>query len=437
MIRRTNSTDDFMIRRNNSADSKEITDIPSSSESGVEESKRHFSIPMSSTKRTWAMMTGYMNSTRLLVLVVLCLQNSMFTILRRYSQGVLREEYSKHELLLVAEAIKIAYSAWMIKKNLALSSEVSGDGDGGPTPKKNLPQHLIYLVSTSRKMLVLALIYGAMNILSFVSLRNISAGMFTIFAQTKILTTATFSTIMLKRQYSWTQWRALIALMMGVLLFSEPIWGAKNSTSNVVKYGNPIIGTVAVLIEVSLSGFASIYFEKVIKTDPLQLGIWERNFQLAVGSLPVYLLSIIGDGGGTAGFMGGWSLMTFLLSALGAAGGLLVALSIKYGDSILKTLATTGAIVLTGLLDYLFLDGPLTPSMMIAGVGVIIAICNYTFDASLSPTDLLSSTSSPSKSTQKLATNLVAIPSSGADDQDETRNNISNDKETEMLLRRL
>ena len=36
-----------------------------------------------------------MNSTRLIVLTILCLQNSMFTVLRRYSQGVLREVYSK------------------------------------------------------------------------------------------------------------------------------------------------------------------------------------------------------------------------------------------------------------------------------------------------------------------------------------------------------
>ena len=40
-------------------------------------------------------MFQYMNSTRLMVLVVLCLQNSLFTVLRRYSQGVLQEVYSK------------------------------------------------------------------------------------------------------------------------------------------------------------------------------------------------------------------------------------------------------------------------------------------------------------------------------------------------------
>ena len=39
------------------------------------------------------------NSMKLIVLVVLCLQNSLFTVLRRYSQGVLREVYSKVSLL--------------------------------------------------------------------------------------------------------------------------------------------------------------------------------------------------------------------------------------------------------------------------------------------------------------------------------------------------
>lgn len=32
---------------------------------------------------------------RFLVLMILCFQNSMFTVLRRYSLGVLKEEYSK------------------------------------------------------------------------------------------------------------------------------------------------------------------------------------------------------------------------------------------------------------------------------------------------------------------------------------------------------
>jgi UDP-sugar transporter A1/2/3 len=224
-----------------------------------------------------------------------------------------------------------------------------------------------------------------MNILSFVSLRNIGAGMFTIFAQCKILTTASFSALMLNRKYSWTQWRAMIALMLGVLLFSEPIWGKSGNLLSTNAGANVIVGTVAVLIEVILSGFASIYFEKVIKIDPQQLSIWERNFQLALGSFPVYLCFIATDSP-AEGFGSGWSIMAVVVTSLGAGGGLLVALSIKYGDSILKTLATTGAIILSSVLDNLFLGGPLTPTMMIAGLQVIVAICNYTFDST--PTEM-------------------------------------------------
>ena len=42
--------------------------------------------------------------------------------------------------------------------------------------------------------------------------------------------------------------------------------------------------------------------------------------------------------------------------ALGALGGLLVAATLKYADSILKTLAAAGAILLSTILGFVFLD---------------------------------------------------------------------------------
>lgn len=96
-----------MIRRVGSADSpltklKPITSIQTPLTSNLsiaspDDSKKHHrrNSSMSSATKTLAAMRGYMNSTRLMVLVVLCLQNSMFTTLRRYSQGVLKENYSK------------------------------------------------------------------------------------------------------------------------------------------------------------------------------------------------------------------------------------------------------------------------------------------------------------------------------------------------------
>lgn len=314
----------------------------------------------------------------------------MFTVMRRYSLGVLKEINSKYEVLLVGEVIKMLFSAAMIVEQLQATKnspmadlETVGTESFRHDPSsQTVNNRFWYITSHSGKMAVLAAIYGIMNILSFVSLRNIGAGLFTIIAQCKILTTATFSTLILKRSYTSTQWRALIGLMFGVLLFSEhALWGPEATQSLTRKDGgNVVLGTAAVAIEVTLSGFASIYFEKVIKTDPLQMTIWERNFQLALTSIPVYILFIVGDMGGPAGFAGGWTYVTWIVAILGATGGLLVALSIKYGDSILKTLATTGAIALSSVLDHLFLNGPLTPTMIIAGVQVILAIFNYTFD---------------------------------------------------------
>jgi UDP-sugar transporter A1/2/3 len=165
---------------------------------------------------------------------------------------------------------------------------------------------------------------------------------------------------------------------------------------------NLILGIVAVLTEVTLSGFASIYFEKVIKTDVEQLNIWERNFQLALGSFPVYLMFIFYEGGGEVGYLGGWSRVTFSLAILGAAGGLLVALSIKYGDAILKTLATTGSIVLSSVLDKLLLDGPLTWNMVFAGMVVITSICDYTFDSSPAITSVPSFNRAPKNDHQEI-----------------------------------
>lgn len=328
-----------------------------------------------------------LTSIRLVVLLVLCLQNSFFTVLRRYSQGVLKEKYSKYECLMVGEIIKLLFSAYMIGKyDLNKSASQQQQTSDNNAQQQRLEKRLWYLVKTSRKMIVLALIYGIMNILSFVALRNIGAGVFTVIAQCKILTTATFSKLLLQRQYSATKWRALIALVFGVLLFSEPIWSRTENLTATTQNAHPLIGTAAVAIEVTLSGFASIYFEKVIKADALHLSIWERNFQLAMGSLPVYWAFIVSENGGEAGGVGrGWSPVAVGVALLGAAGGLLVALSIKYGDAILKTLATTGAIILSSVLDHVFLGGPLTPIMVIAGVQVVIAICNYTFDATPSP----------------------------------------------------
>lgn len=72
--------------------------------------------------------------------------------------------------------------------------------------------------------------------------------------------------------------------------------------------------------------------------------------------------------------------ITLLVAIFGATGGLLVAATLKYADSILKTLAAAGAIVLSTVLGHMFLGGPLDIIVGIGAMTTIIAIANYTLD---------------------------------------------------------
>lgn len=58
-----------------------------------------------------------------------------------------------------------------------------------------------------------------------------------------------------------------------------------------------------------------------------------------------------------------WSLVALVLSFFGAVGGMLVALSIKYGDSVLKTLALSGSIMYASV-DHICLDGPMNKPIL-------------------------------------------------------------------------
>jgi Nucleotide-sugar transporter len=147
------------------------------------------------------------------------------------------------------------------------------------------------------------------------------------------------------------------------------------------------------------------------------------------GSIPVYIAFMLWNGGGSAGYFGGWTAVAWLVALLGAAGGLLVALSIKYGDAILKTLATTASIILSTVLEWKFLDGIITPVMVIAGAQVVLAICNYTFDptppeklvsnsSSLSAPSTLSSSDSAKRDGLKHSDRNLSVDDKDDDDDD-------------------
>eukprot|EP00403_Amphidinium_massartii_P033124 CAMPEP_0178445442 /NCGR_PEP_ID=MMETSP0689_2-20121128/40165_1 /TAXON_ID=160604 /ORGANISM="Amphidinium massartii, Strain CS-259" /LENGTH=341 /DNA_ID=CAMNT_0020069985 /DNA_START=104 /DNA_END=1126 /DNA_ORIENTATION=+ len=333
-----------------------------------------------------------MGNFKCVILVSLLLQNASYVLMLRFSQGVLKESYSVEECLLLGEVIKMAVALVMIFID--------------PTPSDVVGQGIwkvAWLMRKSQKMVILAIIYLIMNLLSYIALRRIDAAAFTVLGQLKILTTAWFSMLVLRRHISWGKWRALVIIVCGVILVTSPQLSscqssagkdvAAQSTDTVEQEASEdrsiqshimalLFGYGAVLCQVTLSGMASIYFEKTIKTsEGEQLTLWQRNFQLASSSIVLFLGIILGKWqwyGHT--LLHGWSIWALLVSILGALGGILVAFSVKYTDSITKSIAVSGSIVLSSCFGYFFLNGPMTLPMVVGCVTTIVATQSYTFD---------------------------------------------------------
>ena len=114
---------------------------------------------------------------------------------------------------------------------------------------------------------------------------------------------------------------------------------------------------------------------QVLKSKTETYSVWDRNFQLAFWSILIYTPIMFYDSPGNP--FRGWTPMAAVCAAVGALGGVLVALSIKYADSILKTIATTGAIVFTTVLNAAFLDGPWNMAVGAGATIVMLSVCNY------------------------------------------------------------
>ena len=267
------------------------------------------------------------------------------------------------------EVVKGLLSCWQI----VFSGAPSDVPAGSPMSK------YIFLIRNSLTMLVPAAIYLAMNILGFMALQYIDAATFAVLAQMKVFTTAIFSVIILQRRLHWRKWRALALLTLGVVLISDAAMPKKAHTSSNNSHHKAFrdyaIGIAASIGDVVLSGFCSIYFEKVLKSKSEIFSVWDRNFQLAFWSILIYTPIMFHDSPGNP--FKGWTPMAGVCAAVGALGGVLVALSIKYADSILKTIATTGAIVFTTILNAFFLDGPWNLTIISGALMVMIAVCNY------------------------------------------------------------
>ena len=191
-------------------------------------------------------------------------------------------------------------------------------------------------------------------------------------SQLKILTTAVFSVFMLKKQLTKMQWFSLIVLFLGVVIaqIQPDTMTQQSATINKEHYN----GFAAVVISSLMSGFAGIYFEKILKGS--EQSIWVRNVQLGfwgviIGSVIMYMKD--SEHISEKGIYFGYDFVVWIVIFNHAVGGLLIAFVVLHTDTILKGFATSSAIILSCICSVYFFHFALT---IYFAFGLMLVICS-------------------------------------------------------------
>ena len=226
------------------------------------------------------------------------------------------------------------------------------------------------------------------NNLQYVAASNLQAATFQVTYQMKILTTAAFSVLLLRKKLSSSQWISLFFLAFGVGIVQIQAGADSHgsggvSASTALPEMNAMKGFLAVVAACFISGLAGVYFEMVLKNS--QSDLWIRNLQLSLFSLLPALAPIVFTQK-TFGFhtgegfislfhnFGVWAWATVFVQVLG---GLVTAMVIKYSDNILKGFATSLSIVISFLASVALFDFKMSITFALGSVIVLIATWLY------------------------------------------------------------
>ena len=195
--------------------------------------------------------------------------------------------------------------------------------------------------------------------------------------QLKILTTAIFSVAMLGRKLTKTQWFSLVILFLGVSVIVH-LQATQSPSTTLKSSSNHLLGFTAVFISCILSGFAGVYFEKLLKNSTQTLYI--RNVQLALFGLISGLVAVLFMDFSTVrekGFFYGYDLLVWFIILLQSGGGLMVSVVVKYADNILKGFATSFAIILSFIISIFFFNFQPSSTFVLGTFFVLTSVYLY------------------------------------------------------------
>uniref|UniRef100_A0A8C2SLK2 Solute carrier family 35 member A3 n=1 Tax=Coturnix japonica TaxID=93934 RepID=A0A8C2SLK2_COTJA len=241
-----------------------------------------------------------------LSLGILVFQTTSLVLTMRYSR-TLKEEgprYLSSTAVVLAELLKILSCVLLVYKDSKCNLR---------TLNRVLHDEILNKPMETLKLAIPSGIYTLQNNLLYVALSNLDAATYQVTYQLKILTTALFSVSMLSKKLGIYQWLSLVILMTGVAFVQWPS-DSQATAAKEHSAGSQFVGLMAVLIACFSSGFAGVYFEKILKET--KQSVWIRNIQLGFfgsifGLMGVYIYD--GEQLSKNGFFQGYNKLTWIV----------------------------------------------------------------------------------------------------------------------------
>ncbi|KAB5517034.1 hypothetical protein PHYPO_G00184840 [Pangasianodon hypophthalmus] len=300
---------------------------------------------------------------KLYCLTVMTLVAAAYTVALRYTRTVPSELYFSTTAVCLAEIIKLLLSLGMLARE-----------SGGLRRCNSVILEQVLNPVEVLKLSVPSVVYALQNNMAFLALSNLDAAVYQVTYQLKIPCTALCTVLMLNRSLSRMQWFSVFMLCLGVILVQ---WKPAELTKVQVDQ-NPIVGFVAIAIAVLCSGFAGVYFEKVLKSS--ETSLWVRNIQMYLSGIAITLLGVYMTEGAKViekGFFFGYTPWVCVVVLLASVGGLYTSVVVKYTDNIMKGFSAAAAIVLSTIASVTLFGLQITMTFSTGALLVCVAIYLY------------------------------------------------------------
>ncbi|XP_071225877.1 CMP-sialic acid transporter-like isoform X2 [Salvelinus alpinus] len=298
-------------------------------------------------------------------LSVMTMVAATYTVVLRYTRTISSTAmYFSTTAVCVTEVIKLFLSLGMLTKEAGSFGRL----------KASIVEHVFQSPKELLKLSVPSVVYAIQNNMAFIALSNLDAAVYQVTYQLKIPCTALCMVLMLNRSLSRLQWLSVCMLCGGVALVQ---WKPAEATKVQVEQ-NPFWGFMAIAVAVFCSGFAGVYFEKVLKSSDTSL--WVRNIQMYLSGIVVTLAGVYMTEGTQViqkGFFYGYTPWVCFVVFLASVGGLYTSVVVKYTDNIMKGFSAAAAIVLSTVASVALFGLQITVNFASGAMLVCISIYLY------------------------------------------------------------